>query len=124
MRTGFTDSQRTDPRIRAADGILRSCVHCGFCAPACPTYRLTGDELDGPRGRIWLIRDLLEAGAETATAPPPDPGVVTHLDRCVGCLACMPACPSGVDYRSLIGIARDVVEERVRRGPWQRWLRV
>ena len=124
MRTGFTDSQRTDPRVQAADGILRSCVHCGFCAPACPTYGLTGDELDSPRGRIWLIRDLLEAGAETATAPPPDPGVVTHLDRCVGCLACMPACPSGVDYRTLIGIARDVVEERVRRGPWQRWLRV
>jgi glycolate oxidase iron-sulfur subunit len=124
MRTGFNDSQRADPRIQAADGILRSCVHCGFCAPACPTYRLTGDELDGPRGRIWLIRDLLEAGADTATAPPPDPGVVTHLDRCIGCLACMPACPSGVDYRSLIAIARDVVEERVRRGPWQQWLRV
>ncbi len=125
MRTSFTESQRADPRIRAADGILRDCVHCGFCLPACPTYLLTGDELDGPRGRIWLIRDLLEAGAETAPAapPPPDPSIVTHLDRCVGCLACMPACPSGVDYRSLIGIARDVVEERTRRGPWQRWLR-
>lgn len=124
MRTGFTESQRADPRIRAADEILRNCIHCGFCAPACPTYRLTGDELDGPRGRIWLIRDLLEAGAETAgPPPPPDPSIVTHLDRCVGCLACMPACPSGVDYRSLIGIARDVVEERTRRGPWQRSLR-
>ncbi|MEE8140512.1 MAG: 4Fe-4S dicluster domain-containing protein, partial [Alphaproteobacteria bacterium] len=71
MRTSFADSQRADPRIRAADGILRDCVHCGFCLPACPTYLLTGDELDGPRGRIWLIRDLLEAGAETAPAAPP-----------------------------------------------------
>ena len=94
MRTGFTESQRAEPRIQAADGILRNCVHCGFCAPACPTYRLTGDELDGPRGRIWLIRDLLEAGAETAAPPPPDPSIVIHLDRCVGCLACMPACTS------------------------------
>ncbi len=123
MRTGFTEAQRADPRIQTADGILRNCVHCGFCAPACPTYRLTGDELDGPRGRIWLIRDLLEAGATGAAPGPPDPGIVTHLDRCLGCLACMPACPSGVDYRSLIGIARDVVEERTRRSLWQRLLR-
>lgn len=123
MRTYFTESQRADARIRIADGILRNCVHCGFCAPACPTYRLTGDELDGPRGRIWLIRDILQAGTAAGPGPPPDAAVVTHLDRCVGCLACMPACPSGVDYRSLIGIARDVVEERTRRSPWQRLVR-
>lgn len=122
MRTQFTDRQRSDPRIRAADEILRKCVHCGFCAPSCPTYRLTGDELDGPRGRIWLIRDLLEAGADEAV-PAADPGVVDHLDRCLGCLACMPACPSGVDYHGLIGIARDVVEERARRGPAMRLYR-
>jgi len=119
MRTGFTDRQRADPRIRAADQILRKCVHCGFCAPACPTYHLTGDELDGPRGRIWLIRDLLEGGPGAGEGPSPaaDQGVVDHLDRCLGCLACMPACPSGVDYHGLIGIAREVVEERARRGP-------
>ncbi|MDX1483898.1 MAG: glycolate oxidase subunit GlcF [Alphaproteobacteria bacterium] len=125
MRTGFTEAQRRDPRIRAADDILRKCVHCGFCAPACPTYRLTGDELDGPRGRIWLMRDLLEAGgaAPEAAGPAADPGVVAHLDRCLGCLACMPACPSGVDYRSLIGIGREVIEARARRGWWDRTLR-
>ncbi|HSR54902.1 MAG TPA: 4Fe-4S dicluster domain-containing protein, partial [Alphaproteobacteria bacterium] len=122
MRTGFTERQMADPRIRAADDILRKCVHCGFCAPACPTYRLTGDELDGPRGRIWLIRDLLESGTSDA-APPADPGVTDHLDRCLGCLACMPACPSGVDYHGLIGIARGVVEERAFRGPLDRLYR-
>ena len=121
MRTGFTDRQRTDPRIRAADEILRKCVHCGFCAPACPTYRLTGDELDGPRGRIWLIRDLLEG--EDEAPPRADPGVVEHLDRCLGCLACMQACPSGVDYHGLIGIARGVVEARAGRGPSARLYR-
>ncbi len=122
MRTGFSDRQLIDPRVRAADAILRKCVHCGFCAPACPTYRLTGDELDGPRGRIWLIRDLLESGAPGG-GPRADPGVTAHLDRCLGCLACMPACPSGVDYHGLIGIAREVVEARAHRGPFDRLFR-
>ena len=129
MKTGFTDAQLADPHIRAANDIIRDCVHCGFCAPACPTYAMTGDELEGPRGRIWLIRDLLGGGGEGSVdviegsagshedAPPLelDSGVVRHLDHCLGCLACMPACPSGVDYRGLIGIAREAVEARVKR---------
>ncbi len=124
MRTSFSAAQRADPRIEVADAVLRKCVHCGFCAPACPTYRLTGDELDGPRGRIWLIRDLLEGGTpDQGASPPADGDLVRHLDRCLGCLNCMPACPSGVDYHRLIGIARDVVEERTPRRPWDRLYR-
>ena len=137
MRTGFTDEQLADPQIRAANAILRNCVHCGFCAPACPTYRLTGDELEGPRGRIWLIRDLLGGGGAGSAAVDDggggssegsgrselDSGVVRHLDHCLGCLACMPACPSGVDYRRLIGIAREAVELEVSRPCLDRTLR-
>jgi glycolate oxidase iron-sulfur subunit len=117
VRTGFTEAQRADPAIGEADGILRACVHCGFCAPSCPTYRITGDELDGPRGRIWLIRDMLESDA------PPRPEAVRHIDRCLGCLACLPACPSGVDYRHLVELARERIEARGRRPLADRALR-
>ena len=131
MRTDFTDAQLSDPQLRLANGILRNCVHCGFCAPACPTYRLTGNELDGPRGRIWLIRDLLGGGGTSAasgdTSSEPSPalenGVVRHLDRCLGCLACMAACPSKVDYHGLIGLAREAVEKKVKRPFPERALR-
>jgi glycolate oxidase iron-sulfur subunit len=117
MKTGFTQAQLADPKIEAANAILRNCVHCGFCAPACPTYRLTGDELEGPRGRIWLIRDLLGGGGQAPGQGEggADAAVVKHFDHCLGCLACMPACPSGVDYRGLIGIAREVAEAQIER---------
>jgi glycolate oxidase iron-sulfur subunit len=106
MKTGFSSAQLNDPRIKEADGILRACVHCGFCSSACPTYAVTGDERDSPRGRIWLIRDLLENDG------PPNDEAVFHLDRCLECLACMPACPSGVDYGHLIATAREEIETR------------
>jgi glycolate oxidase iron-sulfur subunit len=106
MKTGFTPDRLSEPRVAAANDILRSCVHCGFCAPACPTYQITGDERDSPRGRIWLIRDVMEGvGVPQAEA-------VFHLDRCLECMACMPACPSGVDYGHLISIAREEIEMR------------
>lgn len=106
MKTGFSSAQLNDPRMKEANGILRACVHCGFCASACPTYAVTGDERDSPRGRIWLIRDLLENDG------PPKDEAVFHLDRCLECLACMPACPSGVDYGHLIATAREEIETR------------
>jgi glycolate oxidase iron-sulfur subunit len=106
MKTGFTSDRLTEPRVAAANDILRTCVHCGFCAPACPTYQVTGDERDSPRGRIWLIRDVMEG----AGAPPDE--AVFHLDRCLECMACMPACPSGVDYGHLIALAREEIDAR------------
>jgi glycolate oxidase iron-sulfur subunit len=118
MKTGFSSAQLNDPRMKEADGILRACVHCGFCGSACPTYAVTGDERDSPRGRIWLIRDLLESEG------PPEEEAVVHLDRCLECLACMPACPSGVDYGHLIATAREEIESRGRRSwrdRFRRW---
>ncbi|MBT4006475.1 MAG: glycolate oxidase subunit GlcF [Rhodospirillales bacterium] len=120
MRTDFTEQQLNDPRIAAANDILRACVHCGFCAPVCPTYQLTGDELDGPRGRIWQMRDVLESDGPVPLK------TITHLDRCLGCLACMPACPSGVDYGSLLNITRAITETdktRVKRSLSDQWVR-
>ncbi|MPY69409.1 MAG: glycolate oxidase subunit GlcF [Alphaproteobacteria bacterium] len=101
MQTRFTLAQLADPDISAANDILRSCVHCGFCLPACPTYALLGDERDGPRGRIYLIKEMLE---EDRAATPTD---VTHIDRCLSCMSCMTACPSGVNYMHLVDIARE-----------------
>ena len=109
MQTHFTDAQLQDPQIREADGILRKCVHCGFCTATCPTFVLTGDERDSPRGRIWMMRELLES-PETISA---DTGY--HLDRCLGCLACTTTCPSGVDYHHLIEIGRDRIDSLVKR---------
>lgn len=117
MKTGFTRERLSQPRVAAANEILRACVHCGFCAPACPTYFLTGDERDSPRGRIWLIRDLLENDGA------PSDEAVFHLDRCLECAACMPACPSGVNYAGLIGAAREEIFERAERPRLDRWLR-
>jgi glycolate oxidase iron-sulfur subunit len=111
MQTRFTATQLRDPDIAAAEPILRKCVHCGFCTATCPTYVLLGDELDSPRGRIYLIKDMLE-NERAATA-----SVVQHIDRCLSCLACMTTCPSGVHYQHLIDYARAHVERTYRR-PW------
>lgn len=106
MQTNFTAEQlASDPRLRTSAEIVRTCVHCGFCTATCPTYLLLGDELDSPRGRIYLIKDMLENG-KAATAD-----VVRHVDRCLSCLACMTTCPSGVHYMHLIDHARAHIEE-------------
>ncbi len=117
MQTSFTPEQLADPRIARANEILRTCVHCGFCTATCPTYVTLGDELDSPRGRIYLIKDMLESGR------PADEKTVLHIDRCLSCLACMTTCPSGVDYMHLIDEARAHVEESWRRPLMDRLLR-
>ena len=117
MQTTFTAEQLADPGIARANQILRSCVHCGFCTATCPTYQVLGDELDSPRGRIYLIKDMLEAGR------PADEKTVKHLDRCLSCLACMTTCPSGVHYMHLIDHARAHVEKTYRRPFMDRMLR-
>ena len=109
MQTSFTLAQLADPDIAEADNILRACVHCGFCNATCPTYVLLGDELDSPRGRIYLIKDMLEH-ERPATVE-----VVTHIDRCLSCLACMTTCPSGVHYMHLVDHARAHIEATYRR---------
>jgi glycolate oxidase iron-sulfur subunit len=111
MQTSFNLQQLADPDLREADKILRACVHCGFCTATCPTYVLLGDELDSPRGRIYLIKDMLE-GDKPATAD-----VAKHIDRCLSCLSCMTTCPSGVHYMHLVDHARRHVEETYFR-PW------
>ena len=109
MQTEFTPDQLKDPGTARANQILRSCVHCGFCTATCPTYQVLGDELDSPRGRIYLIKDMLEN--ERA----PDEKTVKHVDRCLSCLSCMSTCPSGVHYMHLIDHARAYIEKRYRR---------
>jgi glycolate oxidase iron-sulfur subunit len=119
MQTYFTETQLADPKLAEANKILRSCVHCGFCTATCPTYQVLGDELDSPRGRIYLIKEMLESGR------PADARTVKHIDRCLSCLACVSTCPSGVDYMHLIDQARVYVEKTYRR-PWHdralRWV--
>jgi len=111
MQTHFTLAQLADPDIQEADRILRSCVHCGFCLATCPTYALLGDELDSPRGRIYLMKEMLENDR------PASPTVVKHIDRCLSCLACMTTCPSGVHYMHLVDQGRKHIEETYTR-PW------
>ena len=119
MQTYFTPDQLTDPKLAEANKILRTCVHCGFCTATCPTYQVLGDELDSPRGRIYLIKEMLESGR------PADARTVKHIDRCLSCLACVSTCPSGVDYMHLIDQARAYVEKTYKR-PWHdralRWV--
>jgi glycolate oxidase iron-sulfur subunit len=109
MQTSLADFIRDSADGREADSILRKCVHCGFCNATCPTYQLLGDELDGPRGRIYLIKQVLEGAAPTASTR-------LHLDRCLTCRACETTCPSGVQYGRLADIGRKLVEQRVPRG--------
>ena len=109
MQTSFTLAQLADPNVAESEKILRACVHCGFCTATCPTYVLLGDELDSPRGRIYLIKEMLEHDAP-ATAD-----VVTHIDRCLSCLSCMTTCPSGVHYMHLVDHARVHIENTYRR---------
>ncbi len=109
MQTSFSPEQLAQPQMAASEKILRSCVHCGFCTATCPTYLLKGDELDSPRGRIYLIKDMLENG-KPATAE-----VVKHIDRCLSCLSCMTTCPSGVHYMHLVDHARTYIEQTYKR---------
>jgi glycolate oxidase iron-sulfur subunit len=118
MQTNIKDKYLNTPQGREANAILRACVHCGFCTATCPTYQLLGDELDGPRGRIYLIKQLLEGNVVTQKTR-------LHLDRCLTCRACETTCPSGVRYGRLVEIGRELVEDKVRRGKFealQRWL--
>src|SRR3954470_19963818 len=117
MKTEFTPTQLADPDIAEADKILRKCVHCGFCTATCPTYVLLGDELDSPRGRIYLIKEMLEKDQK------PTQEVVKHIDRCLSCLACMTTCPSGVNYMHLVDQARVKIEKEYTRPPLERALR-
>jgi len=119
MQTRFTEEQLRDPDTARANEILRKCVHCGFCTATCPSYAVLGDELDSPRGRIYLIKDMLEKDR------PADARTVTHIDRCLSCLACMTTCPSGVHYMHLVDHARAHIERTYTR-PWHdralRWV--
>jgi glycolate oxidase iron-sulfur subunit len=117
MQTLFDSVALHDPDTAEAEKVLRKCVHCGFCTATCPTYVLLGDELDSPRGRIYLIKDMLEQERPATAA------VVRHLDRCLSCLGCMTTCPSGVHYQHLIDHARAYVERTYRRPLGERWLR-
>jgi glycolate oxidase iron-sulfur subunit len=117
MKTEFSLAQLADPDIAEADKILRACVHCGFCTATCPTYVLLGDELDSPRGRIYLIKEMLEKDLT------PTKEVVKHIDRCLSCLACMTTCPSGVNYMHLVDQARVRIEKEYTRPLAERALR-
>ena len=117
MQTSFRADLLSDPAIASSQAVIRKCVHCGFCNATCPTYVLLGDELDSPRGRIYLMKNMLE-GERTPTAE-----VVKHVDRCLSCLSCMTTCPSGVNYMHLVDHARAYIEARYRRPLRDRLLR-
>lgn len=117
MKTEFTPEQLKNPAIARSNEILRSCVHCGFCTATCPTYQVLGDELDSPRGRIYLIKDMLENDR------PADAKTVKHIDRCLSCLACMTTCPSGVHYMHLVDHARAHIQKTYKRPVFDRLLR-
>lgn len=116
MQTALSDSIRHTPQGIEADAVLRTCVHCGMCNATCPTYQLLGDELDGPRGRIYLIKQMLEGSEVTRRT-------LTHLDRCLTCRNCETTCPSGVQYHKLLNIGRDIAEQRVNRSRFDRLAR-
>lgn len=109
MRTDISETVRTDAAVRDAETVLRTCVHCGFCNATCPTYLLTGNELEGPRGRIYLLKNLLEGKIDASAS------TARHIDNCLGCLSCETTCPSGVDYSRLLDHGRPLLEKRYRR---------
>ncbi len=109
MKTNFSEKQIKDPDNKASENILRKCVHCGFCNATCPTYKLLGDELDGPRGRIYMIQDMIEKNK------PANEKIVKHIDRCLSCYSCMTTCPSGVNYMHLIDHGRNYIEKTYKR---------
>ncbi len=117
MQTRFPPEALADPAMRASEEVIRKCVHCGFCTATCPTYVLLGDELDSPRGRIYLMKEMLENNRE------PSAEVVKHVDRCLSCLSCMSTCPSGVNYMHLVDHARAYIEERYKRPASERFFR-
>ena len=117
MQTSFPPERLADPAMRASEAVIRKCVHCGFCTATCPTYVLLGDELDSPRGRIYLMKDMLE------NARTPTPEVVKHVDRCLSCLSCMTTCPSGVNYMHLVDHARTYIQNTYERPRSERWIR-
>ena len=117
MQTLFSPEQLRDVEMAASEAVIRKCVHCGFCTATCPTYVLLGDELDSPRGRIYLMKDMLE------NEQVPTKEVVTHIDRCLSCLSCMTTCPSGVNYMHLVDHARAYIEEHYRRPLHERFVR-
>ena len=117
MQTSFSLAQLANPDIAEADKILRACVHCGFCTATCPTYVLLGDELDSPRGRIYLIKGMLEQDRAAGEVE------VKHIDRCLSCLSCMTTCPSGVHYMHLVDQARAHIEKTYARPTADYWLR-
>lgn len=112
MQTDFAPELLEDPAMRVSESVIRKCVHCGFCTATCPTYVLLGDELDSPRGRIYLMKDMLENERE------PTAEIVKHIDRCLSCLSCMTTCPSGVNYMHLVDHARAYIDDRYKR-PWR-----
>src|SRR5918996_5908335 len=116
MQTSLADFIRDTPQGKEADAILRKCVHCGFCTATCPTYQVLGDDLDSPRGRIYLMKRALEGAPVSGKTR-------LHLDRCLTCRACETTCPSGVRYGRLVDIGRQFVEERTTRTPWERLYR-
>jgi len=109
METHFSEQQLKDKDNKSSEKIFRKCVHCGFCNATCPTYQLLGDELDGPRGRIYLIKDMLENNK------PANERIVKHIDRCLSCYSCMTTCPSGVNYMHLIDHGRNHIEKTYKR---------
>src|SRR6201992_1785953 len=118
MQTNFTAEQLRDPDTASSNSVLRTCVHCGMCTATCPTFLLLGDELDSPRGRIYLIKDMLETGR------PATEEVVRHVDRCLSCLSCMTTCPSGVNYMHLVDHARAYIEAKYQRPGIDRFIRL
>ena len=117
MQANFTDKQIRDSETKSSENIIRKCVHCGMCNATCPTYGISGDELEGPRGRIYLIKDMLENNK------PANKKIAKHIDSCLSCYACMTTCPSGVNYMHLIDHGRNHVEATYKRPLFDRLIR-